>query len=82
MDQIKDGGWAVINPETGKSLERSRLEKIYEGLNDSERFGVQFGMFPARLMSLELTKDDIVELMEIRKEQNTYDINKHPGVNM
>ena len=53
---------------------KEELAKIYDELNDSEKFGVQFGLFPIKLKSL--TKDEIVELMQIRIKKEQYDINK------
>ncbi len=50
------------------------LKSIYESLNDSEKFGIQFAMFPVKLMGL--NKDETVALMEIRKESEKYDVNK------
>lgn len=47
-----------------------KLGKIYDGLNSSERFGLQFGMFPARLMGELKTREDSVGLMKYGKEQN------------
>ena len=39
------------------------LRAIWVGLNDSEKFGVKFGLFPARVGGL--SKDDCVALMGI-----------------
>jgi len=50
------------------------IKKIYESLNDNEKFGIQFGLFPASLISLE--HDEIVKLMEYRKNINKNDVNK------
>ena len=45
--------------------------KIYNELNDNEKFGLCFGLFPVRLMDLD--KDTAVELIKIaQKEHNLY----------
>ena len=38
------------------------LKELYESLNESERFGLQFGLFPIKLKGL--TKEEEVKLME------------------
>ena len=53
---------------------KEELKKIYENLNESEKFGVQFALFPVKLMGL--TKEEIVTLMEIRAELEKDDVNK------
>lgn len=53
---------------------KEELTKIYEGLNESEKFGIQFGLFPVKLMDLE--KNETVALMRIRMGTERYDINK------
>jgi len=53
---------------------KEELKKIYEDLNESEKFGVQFALFPVKLM--DLTKEEIVTLMEIRTELEKDDVNK------
>jgi len=42
------------------------LRAIFDGLNESEKVGVAFGMFPVRLQAL--TRNDIVGLMKLREE--------------
>jgi len=44
----------------------SELRAIFESLNESEKFGIAFGMFPARLP--ELTHNDVVALMKLRQK--------------
>ena len=39
------------------------LKAIYEGMDDNERFGLSFGLFPARLMELHLTNHESAELI-------------------
>jgi len=53
---------------------KKELRKIYDELNESEKFGIQFGLFPARLMGL--TKEETVALMELRGEVEKDDINR------
>jgi len=54
---------AKIVPADKSSVE---LRAIFDGLNDSEKVGVAFGMFPARLQAL--TRNDVVGLMKLREE--------------
>ena len=44
-----------------------KVQGIYSALNQSERFGLQFGMFPARLMGA-INREESVELMKYGKE--------------
>jgi hypothetical protein len=53
---------------------KEELKKIYEELNESEKFGVQFALFPVKLMGL--NKEEIVALMDLRGEIEKSDINK------
>lgn len=53
---------------------KEELTKIYDELNDSEKYGIQFGLFPIKLVGL--TKDETVKLMQVRIEKEKYDINK------
>lgn len=53
---------------------KEELKKIYEGLNESEKYGIQFGLFPVKLM--ELSKEEVVALMDLRGEIEKNDINK------
>ena len=45
---------------------KEELTDIYNSLNESEKFGIQFGMFPVKLINLK--HDEIVSLMELRME--------------
>ena len=45
------------------------MEQLYETLNKSERFGLQFGMFPAD-KAKGLTRETFIDLMRIAKERN------------
>ena len=53
---------------------KEELTKIYNELNESEKYGIHFGLFPVKL--IELSKDEISGLMQIRIEKEKYDINK------
>ena len=55
-------------------LNEAKCIKIYDSLNENEKYGIQFGIFPVSLK--ELTHDEIVELMEYRKNVNEKDVNK------
>ena len=45
---------------------KEELKIIYDSLNDSEKHGIQFGLFPAKLMELNLNNEDCSELMRFR----------------
>ena len=51
----------------------TKLEEIYQGLNESEKFGLCFGLFPYRLKE-KLDKDEIVELMEMALDRENVDL--------
>lgn len=53
---------------------KEELKKIYDRLNESEKYGIQFGLFPAKLM--ELSKEEVVALIDLRGEIEKNDINK------
>ena len=44
-----------------------RLREIWDKMNDSEKFGCQFGLFPSWLLEYKLTTDETVELMKESK---------------
>ena len=53
------------------------VKQLYEMMNDSERYGVQFGMFPmwaGTIMDEHGVKAH--ELMQYRKETERQDVNK------
>jgi len=54
-------------------LSKEELKKVYESLNDSEKHGVQFGLFPAKLG---LSSEECSDLMKVRMESEKYDVNK------
>ena len=42
-----------------------KLKQIISELNDSEKFGVKFGLFPIRIEAYNLDTKEIVRLMEL-----------------
>jgi len=44
-----------------------KIKGIYESMNSSERYGLQFGMFPARLMGT-INREESIGLMKYGKE--------------
>lgn len=46
---------------------KEELREIYEGLNDSEKFGIEFALFPAKLQGL--SREEVLILMQIREEE-------------
>lgn len=55
---------------------KEELKNIYESLNDSEKYGIQFAMLPAKLLQYNLSREDISNLMSIRMELEKNDVNK------
>ena len=55
------------NPITQEVSMDEKVQSIYSALNQSERFGLQFGMFPARLMGT-INREESVMLMKYGKE--------------
>ncbi|MBT9151451.1 MAG: hypothetical protein DDT40_01646 [candidate division WS2 bacterium] len=55
-------------------MTKKELIKIYNEMTDSEKYGVQFALFPVRLWGL--TKEETILLMDVRKEIEKQDINK------
>ena len=41
----------------------NRTKEIWEKMNDSEKYGCQFGLFPVWVLGYKLTTDETVELM-------------------
>ena len=55
---------------------KEELKTIYNSLNDSEKHGVQFGLFPAKLLELNLDNVDCADLMRFRMKVEKHDVNK------
>jgi len=66
VDAAASAGFA--RPGQAKPADKTpgELRAIFEGMNESEKVGVAFGMFPARLQGL--THNDVVGLMRLREE--------------
>jgi len=47
----------------------AKLQRIWESLNENERFGLSFGLFPARLMDENLTNHESAELIRISQNE-------------
>lgn len=71
MSEIKGSGFQVNGEEWGayipvseiKDMEQTKVEKIWNKMNKSERFGCSMGMFPAWILEYKLTHEETVELM-------------------
>lgn len=46
------------------------LQKIYDSLNDNEKFGLSFGLFPFRLAELNLMNHEAAELIRMSKKDS------------
>ena len=56
--------------------DKKEMTEIYKKLNDNEKYGIQFGLFPAWLLKYNFSTEETVLLMEIRKETEKTDVNK------
>lgn len=45
-----------------------KIKELYEKLNSSEKFGLQFGMFPADKVK-GITREESIDLMKYGKEK-------------
>ena len=52
-----------------KTLDRGKLEKIFESLNENEQFGLSFGLFPVRLQKYELDNEESAALIGISQKK-------------
>ena len=46
------------------------LKTIYAGMDDNERFGLSFGLFPARLEKEGLTNEEAAELIRMSQAES------------
>jgi len=49
--------------------DRAKLRRIFEGLDDKERFGLCFGLFPSRLRKYGLDWEESAALIEMAQEE-------------
>ena len=49
--------------------DRAKLRRIFEGLDDNERFGLCFGLFPARLRKYGLDGEESAALIGMAQEE-------------
>ena len=56
--------------ETKKTTIWVDLEELYNSLTDNEKFGLSFGLFPARLQSLNLSPEASAELIKMSQREN------------
>jgi|WetSurSiteA1Bulk_404760.scaffolds.fasta_scaffold101755_2 hypothetical protein len=47
-----------------------KIQKIYDSLTESEKFGLGFGLFPIRIKSELTTREETVALMGVAKNNN------------
>ena len=50
-------------------MTKAKLTKIWESLNENERYGLSFGLFPARIMSENLTNQESAELIQMSQTE-------------
>lgn len=46
------------------------LKAIYAAMGDNERFGLSFGLFPARMMEMNLSNEESAELIRISQSES------------
>ncbi len=46
------------------------LKAIYKDMDDNERFGLSFGLFPARLEKEKLTNEEAAELIGVSQKES------------
>ena len=66
VDATANAGSARPTPAEPADKTLGELRAIFDGMSKSEKVGVAFGMFPARLQGL--THNDVVGLMKLREE--------------
>ena len=66
MDAAVNGGFVRPNQAQPTDKKPEELRAIFDGLSKSEKVGIAFALFPARLQSL--THNDVVGLMKLREE--------------
>jgi len=66
VDAAASAGFARPGRARPADKTPGELRAIFDGMNESEKVGVAFGMFPARLQ--DLTHNDVVGLMRLREE--------------
>ena len=55
-----------MNEVIKMSKSKEEIEYIYNQMNESEKFGVSFGMFPQHIVDYyKLNHDDIIALMNV-----------------
>lgn len=42
----------------------NRVEVVWDKMNESERFGLSFGLFPSWILKYKLNKEEKLELMD------------------
>jgi hypothetical protein len=66
VEAAVNAGFARLSQAQPADKTPGELRAIFDGLNESEKVGVAFAMFPARLQGL--THNDVVGLMRLREE--------------
>ena len=49
---------------------KNELKEIYNSLNDNEKFGLSFGLFPVRLIDLKLSNHESAKLIRISQDES------------
>lgn len=46
-------------------MDKKKLDRLWNAMNENERFGLSFGLFPARLIKENLSSDESAELVRM-----------------
>jgi len=57
------------NKEKNNAVDEEKIKRIWDRMNENERLGLKFGLFPAWTLAENLTKDESVKLMRLYEEQ-------------
>jgi hypothetical protein len=57
------------NETISKAVDGEKIKRVWEKMNENERFGLKFGLFPAWTLAENLTKEESVRLMKMYEEQ-------------
>lgn len=48
---------------------QEELQQIFNSLNENEKFGISFGLYPVKLMALKLENEDYADLVGISQKK-------------
>ncbi|MEM2933237.1 MAG: hypothetical protein QW622_03480 [Candidatus Pacearchaeota archaeon] len=51
------------------AIDEEKIKKIWQRMNENERFGLKFSLFPYWTMAENLTKEEAVKLMKMSEKE-------------